>query len=196
MPAYLLPRLILITLGVLLLLAVWHDVRRRRIPNYLVFPGALLALLLQSLLPSGAGLFLTPFGGIGLLPALGGLGAGLAMLLPLYALGAMGAGDVKLMAMVGAFVGWPGIAVVAVTTLLAGGVLGAAVALFNGQLGKLLMNSMHLLTHSALKSLAGESARIEPPAAPSGKLPYAIAIAAGAAPYLLYAALTGKSLLT
>lgn len=194
MHAHLLPSLLFAALGILLMLAVWHDIRSRRIPNYVVFSGALLALVLQAALPGGAGLFVTPFGGLGLLGALAGLGAGLAMLLPLYALRAMGAGDVKLMAMLGAFVGWPAIVGIGVLTLLAGGVLAVLVALFGGQLGRVLGNSFHMATHSVLKSLSGASPQLDAPAAPSGKLPYAIAIAAGTLPYLIYAGLTGKSL--
>src|SRR5471030_2394522 len=194
MYAHPLPSLLFAVLGILLMLAVWHDVRSRRIPNYVVFPGALLALILQSTLPNGAGLFVAPFGGLGLLAALAGLGAGLAFLLPMYALRAMGAGDVKLMAMIGAFVGWQTILGIGVLTLLAGGVLALFVALFNGQLGRVLGNTFHMASHSVLKSLSGASPHVEPPAAASGKLPYAIAIAAGTLPYLIYAAMTGKSL--
>ena len=189
-----LPSLLFATLGIVLMLAVWHDVRSRRIPNYVVFPGALLALILQSTLPNGAGLFVAPFGGLGLLAALTGLGAGLAFLLPMYALRAMGAGDVKLMAMIGAFVGWQTILYIGVLTLLAGGALAVVVALFTGQLGRVFSNSFHMVSHSVLKSLSDASPHIEAPAVPSGKLPYAIAIAAGTLPYLIYAAMTGKSL--
>ena len=89
----------------LLALAVWHDVLTRRIPNWLVLSGMLMGLALNSILPSGAGFFSDPSGAIGFLLALEGAALGLAMLLPLYAFGAMGAGDVKLMAMVGAFLG-------------------------------------------------------------------------------------------
>jgi prepilin peptidase CpaA len=45
-----------------------------------------------------------------------------------------------------------------------------------------------------LRSLAGEVPKMEAPATPSGRLPYAVAIAAGAAPYLVYGALHGRSL--
>ncbi|MEG0884092.1 MAG: prepilin peptidase, partial [Janthinobacterium sp.] len=97
------PLLLAISLPALLLCilltgAVWHDMRSRRIPNGLVFGGALAALLLHAVLTPGAG-------GLGLPAALGGLALGLALLLPMYMLRALGAGDVKLMAMVGAFIG-------------------------------------------------------------------------------------------
>src|SRR5471032_315693 len=119
----------LILLCTLLALAVWNDLRTRRIPNWLVFSGALLGLTLNAALPAGAGLFIAPQGAIGLLWALAGLALGLLLLLPMYMLRALGAGDVKLMAMLGAFVGPLAIAGIVVLTLLAGGVLALLVAL-------------------------------------------------------------------
>jgi len=163
----------------LLAAAVWHDVRSRRIPNRLVFAGAVLALMLQALLPGGDGFFGRHAGALGLLAALEGLGLGLAFLLPMYMLRAMGAGDVKLMAMVGAFVGPQMIVGATIATLIAGGVLAVSVALANGSLRKMMRNSYHMALHSLLGSIGGDIVRIEAPAAASGKLPYAIAIASG-----------------
>ena len=183
-----------IVLSLLLAGAVWQDVRSRRIPNQLVLVGLVLAFSLQLVLPAGDGLFVAPFGSIGLLWSLAGFGTGLALLLPMYALRALGAGDVKLLAMIGAFVGPGAVIGIAACTLLAGGVLALVVSMYLGTLKRMLGNSLHLVTHSVFGALNGQSAAIEAPAAPSGKLPYAIAIAAGAAPYLVYAALNGKSL--
>ncbi len=184
----------LIVLGVLLALAVWNDLRTRRIPNTLVFGGALVGLLLNGVLPAGAGLFIEPFGAIGFLGALAGWGVGLALLLPMYALRALGAGDVKMMAMVGAFVGaWP-VAGITLLTLLAGGVLALVVALFNGRLKLMVGNTVQMIKYSLIRSLAGEMAKVEAPAEASGRLPYALAIAAGALPYLAFGAATGRSL--
>ncbi|MET0265843.1 MAG: prepilin peptidase [Duganella sp.] len=184
----------LAVLGILLALAVWNDLRTRRIPNALVFGGAVIGLLLNSFLPPGDGLFIQPFGGIGFLAALGGLALGLALLLPMYALRALGAGDVKLMAMVGAFVGaWP-VAGITLLTLLAGGVLALGVALFNGRLKVMVGNTVQMIKYSLLRSLAGELAKVEAPAEASGRLPYGGAIAAGALPYLVVGATTGRSL--
>ena len=81
----------------LLLIAAVSDYRTRRIPNELVLAGAAAGLL-------GNTLFSTlPLDGF--VTALQGLATGLAAFLPLYLLRLMGAGDVKLMAMVGAFLG-------------------------------------------------------------------------------------------
>lgn len=165
----------LLLLLALLALAVWHDVRARRIPNAIVFPGALLALALHAFLPAGAGLFGTPMGGLGIMSALGGLGIGLAILLPMYAFGLMGAGDAKLLAMVGAFVGAGDIAAVGIATLLAGGLLALAVAIRQGILRRVLDSTYRTVLHAGLSQMKGGLAL----PAPSGRLPYAVAIAGG-----------------
>jgi prepilin peptidase CpaA len=165
----------MLSLCVLLAAAVWHDVRARRIPNALVFPGMLAALALHAALPAAQG-------GLGIVSACGGLVLGLAILLPMYALRMMGAGDVKLLAMVGAFVGAGQIAAVALATLIAGGVLALAVAAAQGSLRRLLGNTRQMMIHTGLSALAGFMAPPVVPAAPaSGRLPYAVAIAAGTA---------------
>lgn len=168
-------------LGALLGAAVWHDVRTRRIPNGLVLGGALAGLALNAALPAGASLFADPPGGLGLLASLAGLGLGLATLLPMYALGAMGAGDVKLMAMVGAFLGPDGVLGAALLSLLTGGVLALAMALWMGALPQVLGNLCLMLRHSLLGWLLGNAATFEPPPASTGQLAYAIAIAGGTA---------------
>jgi len=167
----------LLLLFALLAAAVAHDVRARRIPNAIVFPGALAAIALHALLPGGQGLFGVPMGGLGVLSALGGWALGLAILMPMYALRLMGAGDVKLLAMVGAFVGAGQILAVAIATLLAGGVLAVCWALWQGSLRRLLGNALQMVLHSGLSGLAGGAVQVEAPAAASGRLPYAVAIA-------------------
>lgn len=163
----------------LLAAAVWHDVRTRRIPNRLVLGGAAAGLAFQTLLPAGAGLFVTPFGALGLLDGLTGLGLGLLLLLPIYMLGAMGAGDVKLMAMSGAFLGPHDVLGATLLTLVAGGLLALTVALSNGRLRQTLTNVRELLFHALVRTVTGGTARLDAPPAPTGKLAYAIAIAAG-----------------
>jgi prepilin peptidase CpaA len=187
-------RLPLFILCALLALAVWSDLRTRRIPNTLVFGGAVLGLLFNSAMPTGDGLFIQVFGGIGLLQALAGLALGLCLLLPMYALRALGAGDVKLMAMLGAFVGPGAVAGITLLTLLAGGLLALVVAGYNGRLKIMLFNTWHMIKYSMLRSLAGEVPKMEAPAAASGRLPYAVAIASGALPYLVVGATSGRSL--
>ena len=177
-----------VLLAVLLLLAVYYDVRSRRIPNRLVFSGALAGLLLNAVLPAGAGLLTAAPGALGFWPALGGLVLGLALLMPMYALKALGAGDVKLMAMVGAFVGPQTVLFCLLCSLLAGGVLALAVAAFHGTLRQVASNSYYLVLNSLMRAIASQRPDIDAPAKPSGQLPYAIAIASGTLLYLLLAA--------
>jgi len=170
-----------IVLWGLLAAAVWHDVRRRRIPNRLVFSGALLGVLLNSLALPGV----TP---AGTWLALGGMAVGLGLLLPMYAMKALGAGDVKLMAMVGAFLGPRPVVFAVLCSLLAGGVLALAVALCQGTLRQAMANAWQLLLQGWLRAAAGEVPQVDAPAVPGGSLPYAIAITAGTAIWLALAA--------
>lgn len=79
------------------------DWRKRRVPNL---------LLLALFLPALAVLALTGVGlqGAAWQASLLGLVAGLVMTLPGYALSKLGAGDVKLAAVTGFVLGWPGVA--------------------------------------------------------------------------------------
>jgi prepilin peptidase CpaA len=164
----------------LLALAVRSDVRTRRIPNRLVASGMLAGALLQTALPAGAGLFSDAFGSLGLAAAAEGFGLGLLMLLPMYALGVMGAGDVKLLAMAGVFLGPQEIVRTALATMLAGGVLALAAACWQGMLRQVLNNLRVMAWNSCLRAFAGSDARVIAPPTPTGKLPYAVAIGAGA----------------
>lgn len=168
----------LLLLSGLLGTAVWHDIRSRRIPNAIVFAGALAGLALHLLLPAGAGLFAAPMGGLGWASSLGGLALGLLVLMPMYALRLMGAGDVKLLAMVGAFVGAGAILPITVAIFAAGGVLALLFALGQGSLRPLLRNAWQMMIYSGWSALSGRLA-VAPPVAASGRLPYAVAIAAG-----------------
>lgn len=97
-----------------LTIATLTDVTRHRIPNALLAPALSVALLVG-----------TATGGLaGLLMTLSGLGVGLALLLPLYAIGAMGAGDVKLLGVAGAFLGPHGAVIAGIMTFIAGAVFG------------------------------------------------------------------------
>lgn len=170
----------------LLAAATLADFARRRIPNLIVLAGLLLGLALNTFTPEGFGLFnrFAP-GGLGLLAGLGGVLVGGAILLPMYLLHAMGAGDVKLMAMVGGFLSpwhalWAGLMV-----LLAGGLLSLGFALQSGVLRKALVN-LRLLFIGAFSSLVlRESPNLRVGAETAGRVPYGLAISLGTAAYLL-----------
>lgn len=113
-----------LALGCLLLFACLFDLRQRRIPNRLLAIGLLAALVLQ--LGSGPpSALLTSY--------LAGFALGLLMFLPLYLLGGMAAGDVKLMATVGAFVGPALVFQSSLATYCFGGVMALAIVLAKGR---------------------------------------------------------------
>lgn len=155
--------------------AVTTDLRARIIPNALVLGGAATGTLLASLHPEG----------IGFLHALGGLALGLAIFLPLYLVRAMGAGDVKLMAMAGAFIGPAAIAEAALWVLLTGGALALVFALRRGIARRMAANLRDMFFSAA----ASVEIRVVPDfsAGPqtAARLPYAVAIALGVAGFLL-----------
>lgn len=156
-------------LASLLLASVWHDLRGRRIPNAIVFPGAALALALHSVLPAG----------IGFADSAAGLATGLALLLPLYLLRAAGAGDVKLMAMVGAFLGPVDVIGAVLCTFVAGALLALTVSVKSGVLREVAGN-VRLIVYSAIARLsAAHGPEFDARTASAAKLPYAVAIAAG-----------------
>jgi len=155
--------------------AVVTDLRARIIPNALVLAGAFTGLALAALHPEG----------IGFLRALGGLALGLVMFLPVYALRAMGAGDVKLMSMTGAFLGPAAIVEAALWVLLTGGALALAFALRRGVARRMAVNLREMFFSAAasvqIRTLPDFSAGPQTAA----RLPYAVAIALGVAGYLL-----------
>ncbi|PMR70178.1 A24 family peptidase [Halomonas heilongjiangensis] len=97
----------------LILGATVSDLREHRIPNLLVMAGAAMGILLQAVLAG--------FGGV--LAAITGLLVGMAVLLPGYLLGFTGAGDAKLMAAVGTFLGPWGVFQAALASIVIGGVI-------------------------------------------------------------------------
>ena len=172
-------------LGGLLTVAVWHDVRTFRIPNLIVFGGTAIALVLHTALPEGSGFMGSAPGGIGFLNAFGGLIVGLAVFMPLYLIRAAGAGDVKLMGMVGAFLGPTHAFGAAVATGIAGALFAVVFALKARALRRMVGN-LGLIFYSCfarLSAVAGPSfdARHDTAA----KVPYSVAIAAGTALWVL-----------
>jgi Flp pilus assembly protein protease CpaA len=108
---------VICTLAVLLAVAVVTDLRSHRIPNILLAPALSLALLIHTI--NG--------GADSLLLASAGFVTGLAMFLPLYLIGGLAGGDVKLLAVVGCFVGPWGAVVTGLATMMVGAVLGIVV---------------------------------------------------------------------
>ncbi len=177
----LLAALNMLALVVLVLTAVVCDLRSRRIPNALVASGIALGLFIQTVAPEGGGLFSHPAGALGFVPALLGGLLGLGLFLPLYALRALGAGDVKLVAMVGVWIGAPAVAYAALWTMLAGGVLSLAWALGTGVFRRVLANLRDMFLASWVRVQAGAGVAVAAPTSATGRLPYAVAIGCGTA---------------
>ena len=164
-----------VSLAILLAVAIWTDIQVRKIPNWLILTGLVISFSFQIVA-----------GSVGLSAWCIGLLIGFCALFPMYLMRAMGAGDVKLMAMVGAFIG-PGYAIGAVlATLLSGGVLAIGFALCHGQLAKTLSNVRATMLQVCFSILQ----RRQPVASVVGdttlQLPYAIAIASGTFFYLVF----------
>jgi prepilin peptidase CpaA len=83
------------SLSITLIVAAFIDGYKLKVPNWLTFP----------LVISGWVSSVVLFGWSGLLCSLLGTAVGLGLLLPAYAIGGMGAGDVKLFGGVGAWIG-------------------------------------------------------------------------------------------
>jgi prepilin peptidase CpaA len=124
------PPAIRILLSILVIVAAIWDIRTRRIPNWLTLSGAILGVALNTFLFETYGLWFS----------LKGLGLAFAVYMVLYLLHAMGAGDVKLMAAVGAASGpgnWLGILIL---TSLAGAVAGLVLVAFKGRFRRTFAN--------------------------------------------------------
>jgi prepilin peptidase CpaA len=117
--------------------AVYFDLRVRRIPNVLTFGATLAALVLGGVT-----------GGVtGLTRAAGGWLVGVALFFPFFALRGLGAGDVKLLGALGAWIG-PMLTVwSAIFASIAGGVIALVIALRHRYLAEAFSNIRLLLTH-------------------------------------------------
>lgn len=145
------------------LVATVVDIRVRRIPNALT----------ATMAGVGIGLAASGVSGVSLGASVVGLILGFALMMPGHALGATGAGDVKLMAAVGAIVG-PALVVSAfLFTAVAGGVLALAVAVRRQRLAATLAGTGRLI------STPGEAKKEIQGATGSSRFAYGPAIAIG-----------------
>ena len=151
-----------IVLGAFLALAAATDIRERRVPNRLNLTVLLGGVATAMLLPSSR---------VTLLQALTGVAAGLGVWLPMYLARLVGAGDVKLMAASGAWLGAAGVLWASVWAAIAGGVFGLVWIVWHRGVPSAAMALGHALRAPKLLQLQPMDRR--------ERVPYAVAIALG-----------------
>ena len=163
----------LLALLVMLGLSVSSDLKERRIPNRVTGFGLLAGLVIGAFLEGG-------------LPVEALSGAALALLLGfvIFALGGFGAGDAKLFAAVGAFVGPGGLFSVLAYAALTGGVLAMIYSIRRGAILGHVANLKNLILHWITMARAGHRTSLNRPESES--IPYGVAIAAGAVLALIF----------
>ncbi len=148
---------------VLVTVAARADVRTRTIPNRLTFPALLLGLAVHGALG----------GTEGLKSSLYGMAVAGGVLFPGWLFRWMGAGDVKLMAAVGAWLAWPQGLIGVLASLVMGGVISLIVALRRGMLRQALAGAAMI----GAAALARSS--VVPPVTTGVRFPFALAVLAG-----------------
>ncbi|HXF58585.1 MAG TPA: prepilin peptidase [Candidatus Saccharimonadales bacterium] len=144
--------------------AAWCDLQYRRIPNALTLPSVVVALCLHGFMHGVPGLLLS----------LGGMLVAAALVVPGYALGFTGAGDVKLLAAVGALLGLPAALYAALLSLVLGGILSILLSVWRRNLSGLLMNTWGMGRWLAIRSTGMP---VQAPVASGKGIPLGVAIA-------------------
>lgn len=129
-----------VLIGLLCVLAVITDLKSRKIPNKLTVPFVLVGLLLQSII----------YGITGAKNSLFGFLLGLFIFIFPYMMRAMGAGDVKLMAAIGALSNWQFVLYSGLLTAVAGGIMVLGVRVKSGGLGQLFKNVGSMIVYGIL----------------------------------------------
>lgn len=164
-------------LTVVLVVAAAIDGWKLKVPNWLTIP-----LIVSAWGCSGA-----LFGWSGLWASLQGTAVGLGLLLPAYAIGGMGAGDVKLLAGVGAWLGMIDTLWAFVVSAIVGAALAIGMVLYRGgwrrHQQQFVAIVQEILTVRNPEELAARAAERKPQML---LLPYGIPIALGTIGYFLY----------
>lgn len=136
----------------LLIVLFGTDLETMRLPNVITYPGIVLGLVFSAFLPPG---FVASLGGAA-------MGAAIPWLIRwawhrAKGVEAMGLGDVKMLAMIGAFLGWQQVWVVLFLSSLTGAVVGIAMLRGRGRsLGSRLPFGTFLAVAAIVASLVGE----------------------------------------
>jgi len=163
---------------VVLIVAAVIDGWKLKVPNWLTFPFVI----------SGWVYSVALFGWAGLGWSLLGTAVGLALLMPAYAIGGMGAGDVKLLAGVGAWV-WGTVTFYAFClSAVVGGVMAVAMVLMRGKWGHHKTQFMAILTEILVTRNPEQLAQTAADRKPTMMLlPYGIPICIGSIIYFAWA---------
>lgn len=145
----------------------WGDLKTRRIPNYLTLGTAV----------AGLGFQLGCHGWGGLWSGFLGLALGFGLLIIPYFIRGMGAGDVKALAALGAWLGPRDTFFLFLYMGISGGVLILLVLIWKGLLRSYIRRGWRFLRNLCLPQFAGLNPAESPP--PPLKLPYASALALG-----------------
>jgi prepilin peptidase CpaA len=174
------PIIVQVFLVLLVVPAAIFDFRQRRVPNWLALAGLLLGIALNTFLYETTGLWMS----------LKGLGLAFLIYFPLYLLRGMGAGDVKLMAAVGAIAGWGNWLGIMFLTALFGGVAAIVMVVAKKRfrntfenIGLILLSVRH--GHAPFES----NPQLDVGSSQSVRLPHAVVIAFGTLGFLLGAAI-------
>ena len=108
---------------IVLVICFITDVREQKIYNKIILPSILIVLILNSWFYGFSGFKLSSLGFL----------TGLGILIIPYMFGGMGAGDVKLLAFVGAAEGVPFVMNSAIYMAIVGGIVALAILIFNNQ---------------------------------------------------------------
>ncbi|MFV2067023.1 MAG: prepilin peptidase [Pirellulales bacterium] len=158
-------------------IAAATDIGHRKIPNVLTVTGFVFALLVRGL--------------IGFEALIGGfLGAsiGFALFLPLFAVGGLGGGDVKLPTATGAFLGPKSLIVAVFATVFIGAAMAVIAAARQRALTSTLLGMRDLVVGLAQRAVLSKAGTELPTLDKPGgvRTPYGVAIAAGALIGLLW----------
>ncbi len=167
-----------------LIWAAYVDSLARRIPNALSLALLLVGLLWHSTVIDGAGLVdATSAGGLGL--KLSALGAAIAfgVFFIFYLLGVYGAGDVKLLTAIGAWVGPFALLPLTLLVLICGGALSLARMLEPDRRTRTLLNLRIIGVQAISVGTIRGAAGFDPKTDSADRLPYAWAILGGTALY-------------
>ena len=179
--------------GAAMIVAAVIDGWKLKVPNWLTLPLILSGWVLGILHSCGA---LTPSTGVG---GIGGslvaTALGFFLLFPVYAIGGMGAGDVKMQMGFGAWIGafypfWSALGIVLwafCLGVLIGGIIAAVMIVARGKYGQNLAHARLILSELFSPAGLGEAGKRATARRPQWhKLPYGIPLCLGFISYLIY----------